>query len=1436
MEHPVPRVSFLAAFADYVHAQRDAIGREWMPLVRESPDVSKALHISHEALQDHVPALMEDLVERLRLEKEGPKQVAADHSRTHGYEQWKAGYNISELIWEIYIIRRVLTQSVLAEFTRVHPEYRAEEGAEAETLIHDFFHRLTCDSVGQFVEEQQRVIQEKNEALQQTNEARERLTRTMRDQDLVLSEQRRLALDSAQMGWWQLDLDSRQVVGDERFKAIFGTGQEVVSYDWLLSVIHWDDRAGIDAAVQAAVRPVDPVPYAVECRLVSENGSIRWATAKGQAIFAGEGLNRRAVSLMGTLTDVTREKEAARALAASEVKYRSIFNSIDQGYCVIEMIFNADGQPVDYLFLEVNPAFEKQTGLRDTIGRRMRELAPGHEEDWFKIYGQVAATGLPTRFEAEAAALGRWYDVYANRMEDSSEHHVAVAFMDITARRASEEALQAERELLRTVFDQAPDDAILIMDAERTLTAWNPAAERITGWTAAEAVGQSADLIFMRADRAAGRPQQETEVAAREGKAADERWRLRKDGSRFWGSGTMNALHDPEGQVRGYLKVFRDATARHEETETLAFFRQLTDALLDHPDPEQIIEIVERSLGEHLGASRVLVTEASEDGHSVTVNQVWTLPGLKDLTGTYRLADFGTKIADDYAAGRTHVRRDAEQEYPPGPELDNILTVQATAAIDVPVRIDGHLRFVLVVHQVTPRDWTDREVTLVRQVADRMAAEVQRARSERALRSKESASRFLADLGETTRQATNPDAVLGMVVDALRTHLSAGRCAYVEVEEDEDAITIRYDRVDPVGKTPSLAGRYRLADFGQRMSALLRAGQTVMVANFATDPLFTEAKDAMASVSVAALVNVPLVKAGKLVAILAVNEPRPRRWTTDEVALIEAVAERSWGEVERSRDARALTESEARFRQLADAMPQIVWTARPDGHIDYYNERWYEYTGAARGRFGDESWAGIIDPDDLGCVIREWGHATAMGQHYEQEFRVRREADGEYRWFLGRGVPVKDAYGQVLRWIGTNTDLHAIKILREQNEQLLVSERLARSEAERISRVKDEFLATLSHELRTPLNAILGWTQVLRGDLSNLEDIQDGLATIERNARAQTQIIEDLLDMSKIISGKVRLDVQQLQLDQIVSAAVDTMRPAATVKGIRLSALIDPQARMISGDPNRLQQVFWNLLSNAIKFTPKEGRVHVVLERIHSHVEVSITDSGEGIAPEFLPYVFDRFRQQDASTTRRHGGLGLGLAIVKQLVELHGGQVRVESAGPGQGTTFKVLLPLSVVQPAPDPADPERRHPQAGTTPLPIPADRLNLAGVKVLVVDDEADARALVQRLLEDRGALVQTAGSAAEAIEMLASQRPDVLVSDIGMPEEDGYTLIRRVRALPAEQGGNTPAVALTAYARSEDRLKAIMAGFQNHLAKPVEAAELLALVATLVGRVAG
>jgi signal transduction histidine kinase/ActR/RegA family two-component response regulator len=400
----------------------------------------------------------------------------------------------------------------------------------------------------------------------------------------------------------------------------------------------------------------------------------------------------------------------------------------------------------------------------------------------------------------------------------------------------------------------------------------------------------------------------------------------------------------------------------------------------------------------------------------------------------------------------------------------------------------------------------------------------------------------------------------------------------------------------------------------------------------------------------------------------------------------------------------------------------------------------------------------------------------------------------------------------------------------QEREALLQSERHARSAAEHASAMKDEFLATLSHELRTPLAAILGWAQLLRLGTCSESEVRQGLETIERNARMQTQLIEDLLDMSRITSGKLRLDIQAVDPPQFVEAAIEAVRPAAEAKSIRLHRLLDPSAGPVSGDPNRLQQVVWNLLSNAIKFTPKGGKVQVLLERVDSHIEISVADTGVGIEPQFLPYVFDRFRQADASTTRMFGGLGLGLSIVKQLVDMHGGTVAVQSAGAHRGTTFTVALPLAAVHRST--AAGERAHP-GRSTPAAFEFHCPNLSGVTVLVVDDAEDSRVLVQRILEECQATVLSAASGAEALMLIPQARPDVLISDIGMPEMDGYRFLRAVRTLGADNGGHVPAIALTAFARLEDRTRALRAGYLAHLAKPIEAAELMATLASIAGR---
>lgn len=470
----------------------------------------------------------------------------------------------------------------------------------------------------------------------------------------------------------------------------------------------------------------------------------------------------------------------------------------------------------------------------------------------------------------------------------------------------------------------------------------------------------------------------------------------------------------------------------------------------------------------------------------------------------------------------------------------------------------------------------------------------------------------------------------------------------------------------------------------------------------------------------------------------------------------------------------------------------------------------------------------ILHPDDRDRTRRAIEACVHGRQPYDIEYRTV-SPTGEIRWVRATGRTYYNERGEPVRFDGTTQDVTDARAKAEERQALLESERLARAEAERASRMKDEFLANLSHELRTPLNAILGWAQLLSRDNDDKATLEEGLAVIERNARVQTQLIEDLLDMSRIISGTIRLDVQAVDAASIIDAALETVMPAAQAKGIRLQKVLDPHAGPIAGDPGRLQQVVWNLLSNAIKFTPKDGRVQVLLERVNSHVEISVADTGIGIDPGFLPHMFERFRQADASTTRRHGGLGLGLAIVKQLVELHGGTIRAKSPGEGHGSTFTIVLPLAPVRAA---HEEQRVHPRSAM-PTPPNLHCVSLRGLRVLVVDDEPDARGLIKRLLEECEATVLVAGSAADALGIIDSDPPDVLVSDVGMQEMDGYEFLRRVRAGGNEKAARMPAVALTAFARSEDRTRALLAGFLVHVSKPVEPQELIATIASVAGR---
>ena len=478
----------------------------------------------------------------------------------------------------------------------------------------------------------------------------------------------------------------------------------------------------------------------------------------------------------------------------------------------------------------------------------------------------------------------------------------------------------------------------------------------------------------------------------------------------------------------------------------------------------------------------------------------------------------------------------------------------------------------------------------------------------------------------------------------------------------------------------------------------------------------------------------------------------------------------------------------------------------------------------------------VIGKTDFDFFVEE--HARAA---YEDEQRVMRTGvpiidkeenevypDGSTTWLSTTKVPIFDDAGRVTGIVGISRDITERKRAEESRIEL-AREHAARTEAENANRLKDEFLAMLSHELRTPLTAILGWSKMLMDGHVAEETRAGALASIYRNARSQAQLIEDLLDISRIITGRLRIEARPVDLASVVEAAVASVRPTAQTKSLTIEAKLDPLAGAVSGDPDRLQQVVWNLLTNAVKFTPKGGLVEVRLARAGSQVEIAVSDTGQGIEPDFLPHVFDRFRQADSSTTRRHSGLGLGLAIVHHLVELHGGAARAESAGRGQGSTFRVVLPCAACELSGEEVGEESPAANANGASAAL----TSLEGLKVLAVDDDADARQLIDEILSRCGAQVRTAASASKALEALRLWMPDVLLSDIGMPDGDGYTLIERVRALPTEHGGATPAAALTAYASAEDRARVLSSGYQAHLAKPIEPARLSALVAQLAGR---
>ncbi len=537
----------------------------------------------------------------------------------------------------------------------------------------------------------------------------------------------------------------------------------------------------------------------------------------------------------------------------------------------------------------------------------------------------------------------------------------------------------------------------------------------------------------------------------------------------------------------------------------------------------------------------------------------------------------------------------------------------------------------------------------------------------------------------------------------------------------------------------------------------------------------------------------------------------------------------------------SLHQSEERYRLLIEGVTNYaIFMLGPNGHFVSWNIGAERILGYQEAEIIGQPFEHIFTPEAIERGQPEQVLRTAVAEGFSKENRWHIRKDGTHFWAQCVMTPLRDENGNLRGFSKIMQDITERKLAEEERNQLLLREQAARAQAEAANRSKDDFLAIVSHELRTPMTAILGWAGMLQTGMLDEDRVSDAIETIERNANSQMQLIEDLLDISRIVQGNLSLNFSSINLVEVIADAIEVVQPSADNKNIQLECVLDTPVELIRGDSDRLQQVVWNLLCNAIKFTPNGGRVEVRLSVVSdseqqatdNYAQIQVSDTGKGISADFLPYVFERFRQADSTSTRSNKGLGLGLAIARHLVELHGGTIQAESAGIGQGATFTVMLPLLAIPSAKEAQTSNSNQmqvPMVGedTTALENPP---RLDGLQVLVVDDEADVREWISTVLTESGAQVIAVGSVGEALAALEQLRPDVLVSDIGMPDEDGYTFIRKVRELGSEMGGRIPAVALTGYAREEDYRQAKAAGFQLHIAKPIKAAELVAVVKSL------
>ncbi|MBD2341366.1 PAS domain-containing protein [Calothrix sp. FACHB-156] len=1291
------------------------------------------------------------------------------------------------------------------------------------------------------------------EALQQAQHElaeRKRAEAILQDNEETL----RVALEASHMGTWDWNIVTGKIKWSANLEALFGLapGEFDGRYETFVARLHPDDRDRVIAAINTAIST--GTNYNIEFRVVYPNGNIRWALSQGKVFYDDSG---QAVRMAGVDLDITERKHSEAELRENAAWLKLAQKATKSGLWDLDLTTGKAKISEEYCtLLGLDPGTREirndewlqwlhpddRSRISEYVGQMMRERRQYYDTE-FRILHPDGERWLAARAQV-------FYDAAGNAVRKTGN------VQDITARKRAEAELR-ESERRNATLAEAVPVAIFRFDTNNNCIYVNNHWSEITGRPIHAALGLGWIETLHPEDR--DRIVREAPPILKPGESYQNEGRcLRPDGSIVWVYAQILPETDSHGNVIGNIGTLTDITERKQAEEQLRLqvqvLAQTHDSVIStnldgyitswNQGAERVFGYsAEEALGQHLQLlypqpqmRLVLETEViaplkAKGEHEVEVTAQCKSGEIKDVLLSLSLL----RDQNQHPVGMIGLSMDitarklAEAALRENEQLLRLALsgahagswnweIQANKINWSPENYDLYgldpsknpIQYEDWYNTLHPDDKEAANAEVIRVVEQRLPefnTEFRIVHPQRGI------CWLLALARVTFDNHGQPVRLSGINLD-----ISDRKRAEEELRQSEEFNQRMLASSNDCIKVLDLDGRLLYINPG---------GICLLEIDDLTPLLHTEWRCFWEGEMIQAADNaIALAKAGELARFqgycpTAKGTPKwwdvvltPIRNPTGQVIQLLCI---SRDITDYKQAEKTIRQSEARYRYLAEAIPHLVWTCDAQGNCDYVNQRLCEYTGLKFEQALEFGWLASVHPEDMQQTQDLWKSAVANSTFYKHEYRFRRHSDGSYRWHLILGLPLKDEQEQVMKWFGTCTDIHDQKELEIERDRILQLEQVARNEAERANRIKDEFLAILSHELRSPLNPILGWTKLLQSRRLDENKTAEALATIERNAKLQTQLIDDLLDIARILRGKLSLNADNVNLTFVIEAAIDTIRTAAVAKSI----LIHPELRnigQVSGDAVRLQQVVWNLLSNAIKFTPNGGRVDIRLERVDQQAQIIVSDTGKGINPDFLPYIFESFRQEDVSITRKYGGLGLGLAIVRHIIEAHGGTVAVNSLGEGQGATFTVSLPLLNIEPESDRTE-------------DLSADELNLVGIKILTIDDEPDSRDFLTVLLDYYGAEVVTVTTSYEFLAALESFEPDILVSDIGMPKVDGYTLMRQVRSLPPERGGQTPAIALTAYAGEINQQQALAAGFQKHLSKPIDPDLLVQAVAQLV-----